>query len=102
MRPNHGINLGPELSPFKISASNLNDDKFIVSIYAKNDKTFRGFLLEAKETLRNSQKAVGQWKTNVPYTKTIQCNSVNSAVTQSNSFDFQDITFTWTYSNLKN
>jgi len=119
MIPGHNAEPLRETSPFKIKYSLENRHKpttslYYVTIYSDVSKTnddrnstFKGFLLEARETWDG--KTIGKWSTDVSHTKTIDCfDDPQTAVTHHYDDDsgdsdgeldtkkhFSQVTFTW-------
>lgn len=86
MMPGHNVDPITDAAPFRIdirpvemnlnphhnSTGNRAQSSFYVSLVSDQDEVkFKGFLLEARGKWNG--KSIGQWSTDVPHTKTIDC-----------------------------
>jgi hypothetical protein len=81
MLPGHGVDPITDTPPFVITYKPADkSNALLVTIASESNSTkFKGFLLEARG--KWDGKSIGQWETNVPHTKTLDCFG-NSKVTR--------------------
>ena len=112
MLPGHHVEPFTDKAPFNLIVNPIDETNLNVRIQSDYGVHFKGFLLEARSDL-NAQEALGEWSTQEPHTKLLDCfNESNTAVTHYFRDDdmsllqdgphFTQLNFNWNYEQMEN